>query len=67
LKKEKRSKQKRIHNIYNKITEKFPNLEKVMPIQHRMPPSHQTDLTKIELPQSMLSLKQQAQRIEKEY
>jgi hypothetical protein len=24
---------KGIHNIFNKITEKFPNLEKVMPIQ----------------------------------
>jgi hypothetical protein len=30
-------------------------------------PEHQTDLTKIELPYSILSLKQQVQRLEKEY
>jgi hypothetical protein len=36
-----------IHNIFNKIiTEKFPNLEKAMPIQRRKTPGHQTDLTK---------------------
>jgi hypothetical protein len=32
-----------------------------------MPEEHQTDLTKIELPQDILSLKQQIQKIEKEY
>jgi hypothetical protein len=58
---------KGIHNIFNKIiTESFPNLEKSMP-RYRKPPGHQTDLTKIELPHDILSLKQQAQRIEKEY
>jgi hypothetical protein len=50
---------KGIHNIFNKIiTENFPNLEKTMPIQvqeaFRTP-----DLTKIELPHDILSLKQQ--------
>jgi hypothetical protein len=58
---------KGIHNIFNKITENFPNIEKVMPIQVRKPPGHQTDLTKTELPHDILSLKQQAQGIEKEY
>jgi hypothetical protein len=59
---------KGIHDIFNKIiTENFPNLEKVMPFRYRKPPGHQTDLIKIELPHNILSLKQQAQRIEKEY
>jgi hypothetical protein len=40
---------------------------KAMPIQYRKPPGQQTALTKIELPHDILSLKQQAQRIEKEY
>jgi hypothetical protein len=57
---------KGMHNILNKIiTENFPNLEKTMPIQ--VPPGHQTDLTKIQLLNNILSLKQQAQSIEKEY
>jgi hypothetical protein len=34
---------------------------------YRKPPGHETDLTKIELPHDTLPLKQQAQRIEKEY
>jgi hypothetical protein len=52
---------KGICNIFKKIiTENFPNLEKTMP-------GHQTDLTKIELPHAILSLKQQAQRIEKKH
>jgi hypothetical protein len=35
---------KRICNIFNKIiTENFANLEKVLPIQYRKPPGHQTD------------------------
>jgi hypothetical protein len=56
---------KGISNIFNKIIiEKFPNLQKLMPILYRKPPGHQTDLTKIELPHNILSLKQQAQRIE---
>jgi hypothetical protein len=37
------------------------------PFRHRKPPGHQTDLTKIELSHSILSLKEQVQRIEKEY
>jgi hypothetical protein len=32
-----------------------------------MPPGHQIDFTKIETPHGILSSKQQAQRIEKEY
>jgi hypothetical protein len=59
---------KRICNIFNKIiTENFPNLEKLCPFRYRKPPGHQTDLTKIELPHDILSLKQKTQRIEKEY
>jgi hypothetical protein len=59
---------KGICSIVNKIiTENFLNLEKTMPIQVRKPPGYQTDLTKIELPHHILSLKQQAQRTEKEY
>jgi hypothetical protein len=59
---------KAMHNIFNKIiTENFPNLEKTMPIQIRKPPEHQTDLTKIELPHNILLLKQQVQKLEKEY
>jgi hypothetical protein len=52
---------KRIYNIFNKIiTENFPNLKKVLPIQvQECLPGHQTDLTKIEPPHSILSLKQQ--------
>jgi hypothetical protein len=58
---------KGIHNIFNKIiTKMFPNLEKTMP-RYRKPPEHQTDLTKIKLPHDILLLKQQPQRIEKEY
>jgi hypothetical protein len=56
-----------ISNVFNKIvTGNFPNLEKVMPIQVQEA-SRTPDLTKIELPDDILSLKQQAQRIEKEY
>jgi polyribonucleotide nucleotidyltransferase len=59
---------KGINNKFNKrISENFPNLDITMPIQIQEPPGHQTDLTKIELPYDILSLKQQAQRIEKEY
>jgi hypothetical protein len=54
-------------NIFNKIiTDNFPKLEKIMPIQVQKPPRQQTGLTNIELPHDILSLKQQAQRIEKE-
>jgi hypothetical protein len=57
---------KGICNIFNKIiTENFPNLEKAMPMQLQEFSRHQTDLTKIELPHKILSLKQQAKRIKK--
>jgi hypothetical protein len=59
---------KGIRNIFNKIvTENFPNLEKTMPSKYREPPEHQTEFTKIELPYNILLLKQQVQRLEKEY
>jgi hypothetical protein len=58
---------KGIHNLYNKtITENFPNPEKTMPIQVQETCRTPNNLTKIELPNDILSLKQQAQRIEKE-
>jgi hypothetical protein len=57
---------KGMYNIFNKIkTENFPNLEKTMPIQKQE--ELQTDLTKRELSHDILSLKQQVQRLEKEY
>jgi hypothetical protein len=59
---------KGIHNIFNKIiTEIFTNLDKTMPFRYKKLPGHQTDLTKMELPHDILSLKQQPQRMEKEY
>jgi hypothetical protein len=59
---------KGMHNIFNKIImEKFPNLEKTVPYSYRKPPEYHTDLTKIELPHDILSLKQKIQRLEKEY
>jgi hypothetical protein len=59
---------KGICNICNKIiTENFPNLKKVLLIQVEEASRTPTDLTKIEPPYGILSLKQQAQRIEKEY
>jgi hypothetical protein len=59
---------KGIYNIFNKIIIiNFPNLDKTMPIEVQKAFRHQTDLTKIELLHNMLSLKQQSQRIEKEY
>jgi hypothetical protein len=49
---------KGIHNISNKIiTENSPNLEKTMPIKVQKASRHQTDLTKIELPHNIFSLK----------
>jgi hypothetical protein len=41
-------------------------LSKFYPFRYRKPPRHQKDLTKIESPHSILSLKQQEQRTEKE-
>jgi hypothetical protein len=60
---------KGILNIFNKvIIENSPNIEKLCPLKHRKSPGHQKDLTKIEPPpHSILSLKQQTQRKEKEY
>jgi hypothetical protein len=40
-------------------------LRKFYPFKYRKPPKLQTDLTKIEPPHGILSLRQQAQRIEK--
>jgi hypothetical protein len=57
-----------MHNIFNKkITENFPNLEKDSPIRCKRPPEHQTDQIKIELPHDISSLKQQVQKLGKEY
>jgi hypothetical protein len=59
---------KEIHNIFNKIkTDKFPNLEKTMPIQVQEASRTSKTFTKIELPHGILSLKQQAQGTVKEY
>jgi hypothetical protein len=59
---------KYILNIFNKvIVENFPNLEKAYSFGYRKALGHQKDLTKIELPHKILSLKRQAQRTEKEY
>jgi hypothetical protein len=59
---------KEIHNIFNKIiTENFSNLKIFFPFRYRKPPGHQTDLTIIDPPHGILSLKQLAQRTEKEY
>jgi hypothetical protein len=56
---------KGIHNIFNKlITENFPNLEKVMPIQVQEASRTPNRLAKIELSHNILSLKQ---RTEEEY
>jgi hypothetical protein len=58
---------KGVHNIFNKmITENFPNLEKTMPIQIQEAPRTPNRLDQTR-PHKILSLKQQAQRIEKEY
>jgi Mg2+ and Co2+ transporter CorA len=59
---------KGMHNTFNKIiTENFPNLEKDIPIQMQEPPGHQTHPIKIELPHDISSLKQQVQKLRKEY
>jgi hypothetical protein len=50
---------KRIHNVFNKILiEIFQISRKFCPFKYRKPPGHQTDLTKIEPLQGILSLKQ---------
>jgi hypothetical protein len=58
---------KEIHNIFNKITENFPNLEKSMPIQVQEASRTPNRLDQNRTTHNILSLKQQAQRIEKEY
>jgi hypothetical protein len=59
---------KGIHNIFNKImTENFQIWRKLCQFRYRKPPEHQTDLTKVELLHDILSLKEQVQRLEKEY
>jgi hypothetical protein len=59
---------KGICNIFHKIiTENFPKLEKVLAIQLQEASKKPNHLTKIETPQGTLSLKQLAQRTEKEY
>jgi hypothetical protein len=56
------------HNIFNKIiTENFPNLEKAMPIQVQEACRTPNRPDQNRTTHGILSLKQQAQRIEKEY
>jgi hypothetical protein len=45
---------KGIQNIFNKIIENFPNLEKTMPIQVQEASRTPIDLTKIDLPHDIL-------------
>jgi septal ring factor EnvC (AmiA/AmiB activator) len=57
-----------ICNIFNKIVrENFPNIEKTMFIQVQEASRTPTRLDQKETPHDILSLKQQAQSIEKEY
>jgi hypothetical protein len=50
---------KGMHSIFNKLMPEIsPNLEKTIPFRYRKLPEHQTDVTKIELPHDILSLKQ---------
>jgi hypothetical protein len=59
---------KGIRNIFNKIiTENFPNLEKTMAIQVQEASWTLNRVEQNRLPHNILSLKQQAQRIQKEY
>jgi hypothetical protein len=59
---------KGIHKIFNKIiTENFPNLKKVMPIQVQEASRTPNRLHQNRTSPHILSLKQQAHRIEKEY
>jgi hypothetical protein len=59
---------KGICNIVNKIiTENVPNLEKAMLIQVQETSRRPNRLDQNRTPPDILSLKQQAQRIEKEY
>jgi hypothetical protein len=59
---------KEIHNMLNKILMKISQIvRKICPFRYRKLPGHQTVLTKIVLTHSILSVKQQAKRTEKEY
>jgi hypothetical protein len=59
---------KGIRNIFNKIiTENFPNLEKAMPIEVQEATRTTNRLDQNRKSYKILSLKEQAQRIEKEY
>jgi hypothetical protein len=59
---------KGIHNIFNKIiTENFQNVEKAMPIQVKEASRRPNTLDQNRTPHNILSLKQQAQGVEKEY
>jgi hypothetical protein len=67
MEEEEEAQAKEILTMFNKIiTENFPNLNKLSPYRYRKPPGHQTDLTKIGQLHNILSLKQQAKRIEKD-
>jgi hypothetical protein len=59
---------KGMHNIFNKIiTGNFPNLEKTMSIQVQEASRTPNTPDQNRIPQNILSLKQQEQRLEKEY
>jgi hypothetical protein len=59
---------KGVQNLFIKIiTENFSNLEKTMPIHVQESFRTPNRLDQKELPPNILSLKQQGQRIEKEY
>jgi hypothetical protein len=58
---------KGIHNIFNKIVIKFLNSGESLTIQVQEAPVQQTDLNKIEPLHGILSLKEQAHKIGKEY
>jgi hypothetical protein len=59
---------KRIHNIFNEIiTENFSNLEKTMPIQVQEASRTPNRPDQNRTTHNILSLKQQIQKLEKEY
>jgi hypothetical protein len=59
---------KEMHNIFNTIiTENFTNLEKSMPIQMQEASRTPNRPDQIELPHDISSLKQQVQKLGKEY
>jgi hypothetical protein len=56
---------KLLFSVFQNFRKLPKSREKLCPFRYRKPPGHQTVLTKIELLHDILSLKQQAQRIEK--